>query len=567
MGVWLKILVVLLALTLVAIGLTACTAPVSVDKISATVGSKGAFSIKLDDVTATAGAGVVASGSQVSLAHEEHTFKGLPASLIQVGPSVTLALNDGKKQPKGAITVRLKVDKNKVPKNVSGFAVATQRKGASTPELLLGRYNSKTGFVTVTTDHLSPFKLYGFDLGDFIKGIGDRLTNAWGVNFPSPECELSGATSIASYSMSVHAGVVPCVTVKNDKAQFVIHSVSSNPFRLTGTPDARGLEDTGVSAKSVVQVVLARALRLNKNVSTLLPGGTVAFDIDDSNPLKKVSFVQDPSVTLLGVLFEVADVSGILDKIKAVENTKDGLNALNCFGDLVKPLDRDFGSQVDTVVRGFLSCVGPFAGGVVWSLVTVAPGVLISLVLGLVNELTGNGEFTLSVKAIPLVQQVNPDDYLETLTVESGNGLDTVAFDSPSRNLQCGIATRYDAGQISCSVLRYSFSDSGIGHGRGNYCPTIRWKGLFGAGADHKMHGQCTDAHFLPNERTLDSSGQEISTSYPQNNILKVGQRVTFGDSTCNLTAPGGVEAVSCRNTRYGYSLTLSAKAVSYTNP
>ena len=402
---------------LVVCGLTSCVPAATLsDSSSSRVGDHG-FTVAVNGASASGGMAVASSGTAVTLAVTKHAFPGaLAKDFVPLGEPVRLRLAHDR-QPVARITLHLRVDTAKVTKadwsTPKTYAVLTQSAGSSHPTLLPATYDPTSHVLTAVTSHLSWFQPVQFDARSVLTTAVDEIASALRLRFSEPACAKQKAAATHAgfqYSLDSSWAASSCLSADATSLTVDVSALTGLPFKAdsgrfgTVTP-LPGISTSGVFSTGIYDVLFGF-----DGSHLLAPGGQLRFRFAGTPPAK-ITFTQAPAMLLVAILIETFQtILATLDiKVDALEK----LDKADCLSGVVTSA-QDAGAKLDATSAGALvsatiTCLGTQVsagpGAVIWAIMTAAPTLLATSILGVVTSLIGKGSFSLTFtrKAEPVV--------------------------------------------------------------------------------------------------------------------------------------------------------------------
>jgi hypothetical protein len=349
----------------------------------------------------------------VSLAVVRHTFTGpLAKDFTALGRPIRLRLAKDR-QPASRITLHLTVQTAKAAKadwsTPKTYAVLTQSAGSGEASLLPATYDARTHTLAAVTTHLSFFQAVQFDAGAVLQQAIDGIASGLKLKFAEPDCAKKKATAThAGYTYSLDSSWAASSCLSADATSLVVDvsALTGLPFkasadRLGVVTPLPGLSTSGLFSTAIYDSVFGF-----DGSHLLAPGGKLSFRFNGYPPAK-ITFVQEPAMLLVAILIQTLQTAlATLDiKIGALES----LDKVDCMSGVVQSA-QDAESKLDattaaalvnSVITCLSSAVPPGPGAVIWALVTAAPSLLATSILGIVTTLIGKGSFSLTFTAKP----------------------------------------------------------------------------------------------------------------------------------------------------------------------
>lgn len=402
------LLVVLLAAVL---SLSSCSLFGSLGKTTwrGTVG-QGEVRAEVGGATVVFPDGVAPAGTKASVELKPQDDSS-PEHTVSASEVVEVSL-DGGLQPAAPVTISIPVD----AEGADAATVADEYLlfGSSSRDdaeqsFFTGSFDADSGTYSMTVDHFSSFRILGIDIESVFEEVRTGIMQGIGLELPAPECvgppAIVGRTS---YEVGSEQGAYFCLDEDRGSLVVTAYPAVAMPYLITSTPptDARTAVDE-ISPSTAGVVAMARALGLidTGREGGLFPGATVTYRFDGAPQSVQFDLDQYPVLLLMVILAKTLDVIGVtsideLDGLACLADLADSNTALN---------DRIDGQSVGAFSKSFFSCVATFGdltplGKVVIAAIGTAPALLVSSVVGLVNEVSGNSHqrFELGVTRVPL---------------------------------------------------------------------------------------------------------------------------------------------------------------------
>lgn len=350
-------------------------------------------------------------------APEGVTAKAVVAS-GPAAPEGTLAMSSGVeitldgRQPTASLTVTFDVDPTLLassPELRETMAVRSTQGGQ--PVVLTGRYDDATHRFTVQTPHLSWFQVWGFDLGSIVEEARDAVMTGLGLEHPEPDCTGDPVTVQGATVSAVSPPVAwVCVAAEGDDAVVTIHPNSAIPYRVTSAQAKEIVTDpASANVMDATMIAVARQLLLLDAASGAVSSTSTARVLYAGAP-HDASIVLDqyPALLLLSILARTTEtISEVTGRGVALTALVDGVDCLGDVMTVAPPGAALDGERIGAFVRAFFGCVGTVggdtlsaAGKVILSVAAAAPAFLVSSLLGIVNELTGEANATVAVEVV-----------------------------------------------------------------------------------------------------------------------------------------------------------------------
>lgn len=398
--VWVVLVVVLSLLS------GACTGPVPTPSVSSWTGQVGptAATADLGDVLVSFPEGVAAQVTQAAITVDHNAASDAPAGSKLVSPVVRVSL-DGGQQPVKPVQITIRLSDASLTAAVSSgqsLLVAAAVSADGTESFTQGSLDTAARTFTFTTDHFSDFKVLGFDVGDAWQQVRTALMEGLGLEIPSPECVDQPATVNGTrYRVVSTAQTYLCVSESGGNLVVTAYPATAMPFRITSDPAATAVtEPTKVSVTNAGLIAFARALALidRKGIAAAFDGARARLTFAGAPSAVHLSLEQNPGLLLMAILAKTLDVMGIatVEKLQQVEWVQCLSDAHTTSSQFVKAgVD---GKTVGSTVQAFLTCAGTVGGLTPWGRVllaalTAAPTFLVTSVLGIVNQLSGQASY------------------------------------------------------------------------------------------------------------------------------------------------------------------------------
>lgn len=381
-------------------------------KSGAVVGEQGA-DLRVSGVRIVVPAGAAPTGTTVEAAFVDHQPIGLDnTNLVPLAQALKITLGEGL-QPTKPLVVTIPVDPNLIVQDQfkdmkTTVAMMIQSEGSTTPDFVSGTWDPDSGAVTGEVPHLSWVWPVQLDIAPVVQKIRDTVLQSLGVEYPQPECVdkplVLGDTTY--YATSTSQAWV-CVGAPRDVLTIGVYPNSAIPFLVSTDPSSEAGVHTDISPSTALSVAVGGALRfIDEGQMIVMPGTEAIFTAAEDPQAMTVHFEQYPAMLLLSILTKTLDVAnGKLERSADLQK----LAAAGCFESVLDSTDsaRIFTPEVaiSGVVKSFYSCVGTvldlsLPAQIVLAILSSGPQLLVASLIGAVNELTDNGNFTSTINAV-----------------------------------------------------------------------------------------------------------------------------------------------------------------------
>lgn len=432
--------------------LTSCDLFASKNNAGAEVGENGA-TLTVDGVKVVVPPAAVPVGTKLVASYEDRTPVGLEdTNLKTLAKAFKIELGDNL-QPTKPLTVTIPVDRSllvpELPEDtMTTVAMLIESEGSTTPDLVPAVWDPGAGSLTAEVPHLSWVIPVQLDLSKVMRSVRDAVLQGLGIEYAKPECADQPITVAGrTYSAISPAQAWLCVGESGGALTVTAAPNSPIPFMVTSNPAGGATNKTEVSAATAFSVAFARSLGFTSDgKAIMMPGADAQFTIKGAPDEVTLNFEQYPAMLLLSILFKTLDVTVgrmgnaiHLDKVADAGCMQDILNTSQA-GSALSP------AVAGGVVKSFFGCAGSvlelsLPAQVVLTILSAGPQFLIASALGIINELTGQGNFTATVTAAPAQEMQDGATQFVTMFPWTDGSLDRVTektYDGSGRsNAQC----------------------------------------------------------------------------------------------------------------------------------
>lgn len=395
-----QVITILLAACL---ALTSCSLFKMDEPDESVVGEQGA-ELTVDGVSITVPAGAAPAGTKVeAVFRDQDPVKSEETYVVPLARPFKITLGDGM-QPEKPLTISIPVDQSLVggddPEAGSiVFAMMVQSEGADGPDILEATWDPEAGAVTAQVPHLSLVWPVSFDLKAMMHDVRDTVLQGLGIEYPEPECTGNEPT-IAEHVYTATSPAQAWLCLGEDDGSLAVTVTPNSPLTFLASADVdamvRSIPDISIAAASSLLVDYGLGFT-GGNKAIVMPGVETEFVIAGRPDKVVLDFEQMPAATLVAILAQTLEtvVGGMGSVAVAMIETggcvQSAIGAVK-IGETLSP------ESAAAVVRAFFSCSGSLLNlaAVPQFVVTVlgsAPQFLVGSALGIVNELTGGGNF------------------------------------------------------------------------------------------------------------------------------------------------------------------------------
>lgn len=362
-------------------------------------------------------AGAVAADTTITAAFDSTVVPSVDAAtgVRVLSDALKITLGD-EAQPAVPLSVELPVDRSRlVPEMNPGDTIALliQSENDSTPELVPARWNESTGTITAEVPHLSWMWPIQIDVPTLIKNVEQTILKGWNIETDKPMC--SGETALVG--QTEYSAVSPAqawVCVSERAGELIVDATPNSPipFLVRANPSAlAGATTTEATFSTALSSAIAKNLGLySRSSSILTPGTASSFTFDGEPQEVTLTFEQYPVILLVAILSTTLDTAL---NVGAKAPALDAIETVNCMGTIANtdqtPGEALSASKAASVIRAFFACaeiMGDMtpAQKIILTMLGAGPQFLITSALGIVNEMTGQGRFTVTIDAEQLQQ-------------------------------------------------------------------------------------------------------------------------------------------------------------------
>lgn len=316
---------------------------------------------------------------------------------------------DGGLQPMVPVTVNIPVR----PDGVTASTVADEYwlfvssvEADGTESFVAGAFDATTNSYSVTVEHFSDFKVLGVDVGAALDEVRTAIMQGIGLEHSAPACVGKPATVQGTkYEVVSAPGAHLCVEEKQGSVLVSAYPAVAMPYLITTKPRVDGATaPTEVTVGAVSVIAFAKALGfIGEGSNTgVFPGAKASYLFKGAPPSIQLDLEQYPVLLLMVILAKTLDTLGI--------TSIDELDGLQCLADVAETnsaLNKGVtGEGVGAFVRSFFSCAGTVAeltplGKFLIAAVGTAPALLVTSVVGIINEVTGQATQHVDVTVTP----------------------------------------------------------------------------------------------------------------------------------------------------------------------
>lgn len=350
--------------------------------------------IEVGGVSVAFPTGVAPSGTRATI-HLTQDERPAPDRFRSLSDSVELSLTDGL-QPQQPVTIAIPLAED-VDAAALGEAHLLLVEATSADGSLAysqGTLDVANRTVTATVDHFTGFRILGLDLRDLMGEVRTAIMQGLGLEYPAPDCVGEQASVKGTkYDVVSTPATHLCVEESDGDLVLTAHPGTAMPYVLATNPRTDGSTTaTEASVTTATMVALARALGFTGQGgrSAVLPGTTARHVFDGAPTSVDLTLEQYPALLLMSILAKTLDTLGI--------GTIEELEKLRCLSDVAGTVhgsdDGVSGDDVGAFVRSFFSCAGTMGmlnplGKVVLAALASGPAFVVTSVVGIVNEFTG----------------------------------------------------------------------------------------------------------------------------------------------------------------------------------
>ena len=372
-----------------------------------TVG-EGEVRAELGSVSVVFPDGVAPAGTDATVRILEPDAEVTAENTTSMSDAVEVILEDDL-QPQVPVTINIPVTTSAA--SLSTIAESYLLLGSSTSAdhsegFFTGTLDPKSGTFSMTVDHLSKFKILGVDLDKILGEVRTSIMQGIGLEFPAPGCvgasaEISGTTYEADSSDTAYI----CLEGDGDSLVVSVYPAIAMPYLVSSSPETTGVtaaSEVGIGTAGII--AFARQLDLidSQNKTGLFPGAKATYTFDGTPESVNLNLDQYPVLLLMSILATTLDVLGV--------TAIDALDGLQCLADVAESNSRlndgMTGEYVGAFTKSFFSCAGtvgnlsPF-GTVLLAILGSAPAFLVTSVVGIVNEFSGQAHQEIDLIVTP----------------------------------------------------------------------------------------------------------------------------------------------------------------------
>ena len=323
------------------------------------------FDITLGSVRVFGPGGVASTGAKVTLTFVDREFPAeLAGSARSVGQSVQIVIGDNE-QPKAPITIEFSLGSavsGEANSDEKPLLVAFGSEDRDEAGLLQGRWDASRSVLSVTTDHLSWYKPWEWDLG---KWFSDFLSRLLGLTFTRPSCALqSRKIDETTYSFAEidDDDVLPCLQQRNDQILVELHSNSVLPWAVKSIPSVTGeisgeWKDVGPVLSGIYSSLYGA---MGDERTAVMPGNVATLRFEANDPPSIIDLKIDPGLFLVSTLLYAAQSAAAIffPQNGMVAELFDGFEGLDCLVEVQNTFYQiEDEGNLTGVVRSTLSCV------------------------------------------------------------------------------------------------------------------------------------------------------------------------------------------------------------------
>lgn len=331
-----------------------------------------------------------------------------PAGTVSLSDVVEVSL-DGGMQPSVPVTISVPVNAD-----AAGAAQVAERYwlflssvGADGAESFVpGAYDASSGTFSVTVGHFSDFRVLGIDVGAALDEVRTAIMQGIGLEYPSPDCVGKPATVDGTkYEVVSAPGAHLCVEAGQGAVVVNAYPAIAMPYVITPSPRVDGATsatDATVGAAGVIAFANALGFIGTHSKAGVFPGGKASYTFKGAPQSIRFDLEQYPALLLMVILAKTLDTLGI--------TAIDRLDDLQCLGDVAETntqlTDGLNGESVGAFVKSFFSCAGTVAdlnplGRFLIAAVGTAPALLVTSIVGIINEFTGQARQHVELTVTP----------------------------------------------------------------------------------------------------------------------------------------------------------------------
>lgn len=369
------------------------------------VGADG-VTLALDGVSVSGAAGVAPAGTTVQARLIEPDLPGEVGGFSDpVGNGVEITLGDGL-QPASPLAITF------APDVVSEWNSAANADSDLLPVVFASKADGlgveladaqllPDGSVVVTADHLSWFQPVLASISGFKDWFDEQLFIFMQLRSERPDCVDQRAEDLGwEFSAVPHQLIWPCADETGGGLEVTFTNNSPEVWLLESDQGTPYLPIASSFTGMLVAALAKQGVDPTTTAPLVPPDGNVAFQVQDlEGPIRFVASLDVP-MTVANAFVSVLSVVLPSKKLEA-------LGQADCFLDLLAtgPTASDkiesaaYGGLSGTIIRCVGSLVGGL-GGILISAVAAIPGALTTLADGVVLELTGSSEFTITLSRL-----------------------------------------------------------------------------------------------------------------------------------------------------------------------
>lgn len=406
--------ILIIMVTVLSLVVSACSLPDSLGRTewSGRVGEE-AQRVEVAGAVVTFPQGVAPAGTTATVKVTSAAEDAPPnAAVLSSAIEITLG---GDLQPSAPVQVMIHLNENAPsPTTIAEeywlFGSATSSDG--TEAFVTGAYDQGTNTFTFAADHFTSFRVLGVDVGRVMGEVHTAIMQGLGLELPAPECR-DNSVEVAGSKYEVVSYPEAHLCLGNEDGNLVVtaYPALGMPYVVTSTPrGAATSRATEVNIGTAGIIAFAEALGLTglDGAAGLFPGARASFTLDGAPAAVRLDFHQEPGLLLMMILARTLDVFGV--------TTVEVLQNLQCLADVVESSSALHGGlsgeAVGSFAKAFFNCAESVADLTPWgkfllTVVGTAPALLVTAVIGMVNELTGQGSRSVDLLVTPPTRPSN----------------------------------------------------------------------------------------------------------------------------------------------------------------